>query len=364
LHLTTQLKQIAELLHAPVTSSWGARGALSEDNDLAVPMVYIPLNSKIKTKADVVLCLGSRIGETDWWGKAPYWADASQQKMIQVDIDDDFLGRNKPVDLAILADVKVFLQRLIAKLEGAQSKMNLDSRRKQVAKFVAEKNKSRKKLDASLDEVGTPMITSRMVNICDQIFDKDAIVVLDGGNTAVWGNFYHKCSVPNTMLSTPKMGMLGAGVSQALGAAIAAPERQVYCLIGDGAMGFHSQEVETAIRNNLKVIYLVVCDRQWGMVKMNQQFALRPLKTLIKKSLDEQETINADLGEIEFDKLAESMGAYGERVADADKLGEAIKRCIAQDKCAVIHVDVDPVKHMWAPSLMHFKKMHEEPKGK
>jgi acetolactate synthase-1/2/3 large subunit len=153
-------------------------------------------------------------------------------------------------------------------------------------------------------------------------------------------------------------------VGQALGAAAAFPERQVYCIIGDGAMGFHPQEVETAIRNDLKVIYLVVSDRQWGMVKMNQQFALKPLKTLLLKSLDESETINADLGEIAWDKLAESMGAHGERVADARELEGAIRRCIASGKCSVIHVDVDPVKHMWAPSLMHFKKMHEEPKGK
>ena len=165
-------------------------------------------------------------------------------------------------------------------------------------------------------------------------------------------------------ISTPKMGMLGAGVAQALGCAVAYPDRQVYCIIGDGAFGFHPQEVETAIRNNLKIIYLVLCDKQWGMVKMNQQFALRPIKTLIMKSLGPEETINADFSEIEFDKLAQAMGAFGIRVSDPTKLEHAIKMCIEADKCSVIHVDVDPVKHMWAPSLLHFKKMHDEPKGK
>ena len=60
----------------------------------------------------------------------------------------------------------------------------------------------------------------------------------------------------------------------------------------DGAFGFHPQEVETAVRNNLKVIFLVCCDKQWGMVKMNQQFALKPVKTIVKKSLPPEETIN------------------------------------------------------------------------
>jgi len=170
--------------------------------------------------------------------------------------------------------------------------------------------------------------------------------------------------VPRTLLSTAKFGMLGAGVAQTLGAAVARPDKQVYCIIGDGAMGFNMQEVETAVRNGLKVIYLVCCDKQWGMVKMTQQFAFRPWKTLIMKSLGPGETINADLSEIEYDKLAEAMGAHGERVRAPDELRGALERSVASGKPSVIHVDVDPVKHMWAPNLMTFKKMHQEPAGK
>jgi len=96
---------------------------------------------------------------------------------------------------------------------------------------------------------------------------------------------------------------------------------------------------------------------------MNQQFMLRPFKTMIFKHLDADETIKADLGEIEFDKLGMSMGAYGERVSGPAQLKPALARALASGGCAVIHVDVDPVKHMWAPGLIHFKKMHEEPKG-
>lgn len=177
------------------------------------------------------------------------------------------------------------------------------------------------------------------------------------------GNFYHEVRVPGTVLATFKFGMLGAGVAQALGAKVAHPDRFVYCLIGDGAMGFNQQEIETAVRNKLKVVYLVCCDKQWGMVKMNQQFALKPLKTLIMKSLGPSETINADFHEIQFDKLAESMGAHGERVRNLSELRPALERCLRSEVCSMIHVDVDPVKHMWAPNLLTFKKMHEEPKG-
>ena len=80
-------------------------------------------------------------------------------------------------------------------------------------------------------------------------------------------------------------------------------------------MGFNIQEIETAVRNRLRVIFLVCCDKQWGMVKMTQQFVFHPWKTILKKSLAPGETINADLHEIAYDKVAEAMGAHGERVS-------------------------------------------------
>ena len=359
-----ELARVAELLHAPVTSSWGARGALPETSELCVPMIHVKLNHEVRNDADVVLCVGSRLGETDWWGKAPYWRAPAAQKMIQVDLDGAVLGASKPAALAVLADAKVFLAQLAARLETRAAAMRLEPRRARVAKYAAACRAERAELDKRLEDRAVPMNPAHVAHACQKVFGDDAILVADGGNAAIWAMFYHQVRTPNTLLSTFKFGMLGAGVAQALGAAAARPERPVCCIIGDGAMGFHPQEIETAIRNGLRVVYLVLCDRQWGMVKMNQQFMLRPLKTLIMKSLGPEETIKADLGEIAFDKLAESMGAHGERVADPAALGAALERSLAAGRCAVIHVDVDPVKHMWAPGLLHFKKMHEEPAGK
>ena len=359
-----ELAQLAELLHAPVTTSWSARGVLPETSELAWPMVHIKACNQIRNSADLVLCLGSELGETDWWGKAPYWAKPEEQKLIQVDIDEEKLGRTRQADMTVLADVKVFMTQLLEQLAGMKSAISLESRRATTAKLRKELEKSRSKLDEKLADRSQPMVTAHVGAICRKVFDDDAVVIFDGGNTAVWGNFFHEVRVPNTQLATHHFGHLGAGVGQALGAAVARPDKQVYCIIGDGAMGFNPQEIETAVRNDLKVIFLVCCDKQWGMVKMNMSFALKPLKTLIKKSLSPEETINTELSEIAFDKLAEAMGAHGERVADPAELQPAIERCLAAGKCSVIHVDVDPTKHMWAPGLVHFKAMHQEPKGR
>ena len=359
-----ELRRVAELLHAPVTTSWAARGVLPETNELAIPMPFIPVNNEVRNDADLVLVVGSRLGETDWWGKAPYWRHPSEQQMIQVDTDGHVLGANKPAALAVLADAKLFLAALAERLAALGGQMNMDARRLKVAKYRDKIAGERARLDEKLADMDVPMNPAHVAHTCQQVFPTGSVLVADGGNAAVWAMMFSESRVPNSILSTFKMGMLGAGVAQACGAAVARPAHPVCCIIGDGAMGFHPQEVETAVRNGLRVVFVVVCDRQWGMVKMNQQFMLKPIKTMIRKSLGPDETINADLGEIRFDDLGRSMGAHGERVADPRDLKAALERSIASGTAAVVHVDVDPVKHMWAPGLMHFKDMHLEPKGR
>lgn len=357
---TAELMEVAELLRAPVTTSWAARAAMDERHELAVPMVYLDAVNTARNEADAVLVLGSRLGETDWWGKPPYWAPASQQKMVQVDLEPEILGNIRPVDVAILADAKEFLLALAEALRVRRRPAQRSGWIKSLNKAVA---KRRKRLDKHLEKQSIPMHPAHVPVAAQEVFGDDAIVCVDGGNTAVWTNFFTEIRTPNTLLTTPKMGMLGAGCAQPLAAKAAFPERNVYCVIGDGAMGFHPQEIETAVRNGLNVVWIVLCDTQWGMVKMNQQFALKPIKTLVKKSLSADETINADLGEIQFDALARSMGAHGERVADPAGIRSALRRALASGKPAVVHVDVDPVAHMWAPNLKDFKDMHAEPAG-
>ncbi|MCB2227018.1 MAG: thiamine pyrophosphate-binding protein [Desulfarculaceae bacterium] len=360
-----ELAELAELLHAPVTTSWAARGALSEDSPLAWPLVHIKAVNSLRNAADVALVLGSEMGETDWWGKPPYWAPWDQQKMIQVDIDPEVLGRIRPADVLVLADVKRFMRELIDLLAEKKSSMPLEERRAALEKLAQEKAKDRAKLDEKLSETGSPLITAHVGAIAGKLMDRDAVLVLDGGNAAVWGSFYSTVHTPGCLLGTHHhTGQLGAGTAMALGAAAARPGTQVYCITGDGAMGFHPQELETAVRHGLKAIWLVCCDRQWGMVKINQSFAMHPVQTMIKKSLDTDKTIGTELGPIAWDDLARSMGAFGARAKDPAGLEAALKEALDQPLPAVIMVEVDPVKHMWAPGLIHFKAMHQEPKGK
>jgi acetolactate synthase-1/2/3 large subunit len=352
--------ELARWLCAPITTSWGGRPAVDERLPNKIPMLP-PLIDDVRREADVVLALGTRFGETDWWGKPPYWGDPESQRVVQVDCDEEILGLNRPIELGILADLRLFLDALLAELKG-HDRGNLSAREARLdewSKRIADLRSFLRGVAA--DEQASPIHSAFVPLVCREVFDDDAILVIDGGNTAVWSNLYHENRTPGCLLSTFKFGMLGAGPGQAVGAQVACPDRQVYAIVGDGAMGMHVQEVETAVRNELPVVFLVLCDKQWGMVKFSQSMALDPETMAEARSLPPAANLNTDLGEIRFDELARSMGAHGERVSSAAELREALARCLASGRTCVVHVDVDPVAHMWAPGLDVFKKMHLEP---
>ncbi len=354
------LQSLADLIGAPVTTSWGGRGAIPDKHAQTLPIWAMEAVNRARSEADLVLVLGSRLGETDWWGKPPYWGPAGVQKMIQVDIDEDMLGLNKSVDLAVLADAKSFVTALVERLQCGPPKAALiEANRARTATLKKICDETRRELDAALSNTSVPMHSAQAPAACRRAFGDDAVYVFDGGNTAVWANFFSEINRADGLLSTFKFGMLGAGVAQALGAQVANPNARVVCIIGDGAMGFHLQELETARRHALPVIFVVLCDKQWGMVKLTQSLALPALRSVM--GAEQQGTVATDFEEIAYDAVAAAMGCHGERIADPEELDGALARCARSGKPALVHVDVDPAMHLFAPGLHAFKAMHQEP---
>ncbi len=355
------VQRLADTLAAPVTASWGGRPALDGREDHTIPLLP-PLIDEIRSGADCVLALGTRFGETDWWGKPRYWGAPESQDVIQVDCDEEILGLNKPLAMGVLADVGRFAARLQEELASHDLSSCVPARRERLASWAEQKSGVQTFLRSMAgDPDREPMHPAHVPLACREHFPDDAILVIDGGNTAVWTNLLHENRTAGAVVSTFKFGMLGAGVGQALGAQIAHPERRVYCILGDGAFGMHPQEIETAVRNELPVVFLVLADRQWGMVKMSQSMVIDSEKMSRERLLPEGTNLNTDFGEIRFDDLARSMNAHGERVSKAADLPAALERASACGGPAVIHVDVDPVDHLWSPGLDVFKAMHNEP---
>ncbi len=189
---------------------------------------------------------------------------------------------------------------------------------------------------------------AQMVMAVRQAFPRDAITVLDGGNTTLTGVAYHPILSSPSFLYSVKMGYLGTGLPFALGAKLAAPQRPVCVITGDGALGFNIMELETAARENLPVVVVVAVDDAWGMEKTAFQSQGFAAKDWADRGID----MNA----VRYDGVAQSMGCQGERVDRIEQLGPALERAIASGKPTLLHVQVDRELNTVPPGYEQFRK--------
>jgi len=359
-----ELNTLAELLNAPVTTSWAANDTLPHQSPFSIPMSLMEANTAVRNTADVCLCLGCSMGETDWWGKAPYWAAPDKQKFIQVDIEAGAIGRNRRVDLAIVADLKIFLTELIAELKNSDAGAGKQERAALLHQVGQAKQLAQTTVGEALAAMPSSPIHALQAAIALRtILPPDTVFILDGGNTVLWGSSI-SCVIPNTRLSSWHMGHLGTGQGYAMGAAIGRPGSKVCLFTGDGAMGFHMQELETAVRYGLNILFVVVADKQWGMVKINQMVNMEAHKERYANALKNTGSVNGDFGPIAWADVAKATGMPAENVKSADEFQIAAVRLAQLPGPSLIQIDVDPVAHMRCPVLKIFKDMHSEPAGK
>ena len=334
---------LADHLAAALTTSLGARGVVPEDH----PRYFHPLNrdalEAARSEADVVLVVGGRLGELDNWGRAPSWGDPPAQKVIQVDVDPTAIGLNRPVDLGIVGDGRAVLAAL---LDAVRARTGPKTEHEGWPKYRALTQEWREQVEVSLNAPEGQINPGRMVQIVRDFFPREAVTVMDGGNTSLWAASFNPILAPRSYLYTAKFGHLGTGLPYAIGAKLAAPERPVYLISGDGAIGFNIQELETARRYGANIVVVVSCDRGWGMERSSQLFA--QIGDLVECDLH---------AETRYDRVAEAFGCHGELVESLDQLQPALERAAAANKPALIQVMVDPMNNLAPPGLLTFSSM-------
>jgi acetolactate synthase-1/2/3 large subunit len=331
-----ELIRLAEHLSAPVTTSLMARGVIPEDHELSLlPGGYGALAAQVG--ADVVLAVGGKFGDLDFWGSPPGWGEPNEQKLIQIDIDPEMIALNRSCDLAITGDAKSTLQRLLEEVKRLEPKKKAlrvsfaDDRAAQDAWLQDFKDQS------TSDAI--PIHPLALIQKVRDFFPRSSICVVDGGNTAIWAVYLNRVYEPRTYVWASDSGHLGTGLPYAIGAKLARPERSVYCLTGDGAFMFNIQELETAARLNLPVIIIVANDRAYGMIKAGQ------------KAVCNSRFTGVDFSDARYDAVAEAMGCYGERVEDPNEIIPALKRASNSGKPAVLDVIIDADLNLEPPDF-------------
>jgi acetolactate synthase-1/2/3 large subunit len=203
-----------------------------------------------------------------------------------------------------------------------------------------------------LQAAGRGVNPGQAVMATRRFFGRDAITVLDGGNATLWGVAFNPIFQPDSFLYSVKMGYLGTGLPFAIGAKLASPYRPVYCITGDGALGFNIMEMETALRERLPVVVIALVDDGWGMEHSAYNFGGLPKEMHIGVDLSPSTC---------YDVLAQGMGCYGERVETIDQLGPALGRAVASGRPAVLHVVVDPTVNVDPPGFKEFRNIRTLP---
>jgi acetolactate synthase-1/2/3 large subunit len=184
-----------------------------------------------------------------------------------------------------------------------------------------------------------PIHPLRLVKEVSDFFGEEGILAIDGGNIALWAAMGTRVYRPRSFLWPGGSGHLGTGLPMALGAKMAAPERPVYILHGDGSFLFSCMELETAARLELPIIDVVANDRSFAMIKGSQDTAF------------EKRYCGVDFTDVRLDRIAKSMGCKGIRISKPDELKPALEEAVASEKPAVLDVLIDCEANMAPPSL-------------
>lgn len=315
------LKQLARTLKCPVIPTWGGRGGLPETDEQTLIYSTPPANEAI-AEADVVLAIGTSIGENTNYGRLHHFANGNiDRKWIAIERDPGAVGVNRTIDVPLIGDLRDVIPQLIASLESKDLKPHpkLKEWREQLVEMRGSL------LESAPDT--KPVHPGRLMVEARKAIPDDAVIVRDGGNTTLWELTYFE-QRSHDYLWTSKFGHLGAGLPYAIAAKLAVGERPVALITGDSAFMFHPTEIETAVRHNLPVVIIVNYDRKWGMEVPGMSETLK-YEIAIEQSF------------IRMDKMAESMGGYGEFVEETKDIAPAIERAFASGKPAVVQVAVD-----------------------
>jgi acetolactate synthase I/II/III large subunit len=248
-----------------------------------------------------------------------------ETKLIRLDAAPNALTANRAPEVDLVGDVAATLAAIRESVAGSPRRSDawLGSLREiETEKRLAEQEE--------LNDSRSPLHPMRVYKELDEVLDRDAIVVGDGGDFVSYAGRLVDTYQPGCWMDPGPFGCLGAGPGQALGAKLAHPERQVCLLLGDGAFGFAGMEFDTLARHGLPVV---------GVMGNNGIWALEhhPMKFLYGYS------VAAELRpETPYEKVVEALGCEGAVVSEPGQLRPALERAFESGQPTLVNVLTDP----------------------
>jgi acetolactate synthase-1/2/3 large subunit len=357
------LVELADHLGIPVVTTTQGKGVIPEDHPLNA-FYTGPKGSTCGTKvardADLVIAIGFRFAE---WAAGSYKQGEAfsipPTKVIQFDIDPAEIGRNYPVDVAVLGDAKAAIRLLLDQLAKRRTKVDYKTtpRYKQLQEWRAEWAS----LLATQPNQGKPMNLSRVLRDLREALPREAIVVSSSGHTQ--GQVYQEFPVydPMSHLSAGGFSTMGWSVPAAIGAKIGRPERAVVAVLGDGDFLMTCQELATAVQYRVPAIFCVINNAGFLSIRDMQANIFGLQRSVATES---RRTDTGELYSPDFAQLAQSFGAVGLNVETPEQLAKGIRQALSERGPSVLDVRVAnqfPDSGNSLPGWAEFPKPASEP---
>ncbi len=274
--------------------------------------------------ADVVLVIGTPLDFRVGYGAEPTFAPGA--KVVQVDVDAAEIGRNRPIDVGIVADSRSALESLAAARLSANTASWVRHLREREAD-LARRQRAFEESDAR------PIHHFRLARAIDEVATRagDVTFVGDGGNVVAVAAKSIRLPRPGRWLDPGPLGTLGVGAPFAIAAKLLAPERPVCVVQGDGAFGLNGMDYETAVRFRLPMAVVVGNDAAWGQIRVPQ-----------RGLYGDEHAVATKLAPVRYDRVVEALGGKGEHVDDPKDLVPAIERAFASGSVYCVDVAIDP----------------------
>jgi len=322
---------VAELLEAPVSTTFQGKGILPEDHPLflwpgfgeAAP----PFAREVASSCDLTLAVGCRFGEvgTGSYGMEP------PGPLVHVDIEADALGRNHAAAVALVSDAGAFLRSLRERL-GDVARDEDEALRERIRRGHAHV------WDEWLRDVGGERVTpAHLLHTAQRVLGPEAVFTTDSGNGTFLAMECLRLEGPRRYLAPVDFSCMGYAVPSAIGAKLARPDVPVVALAGDGALLMTGLELLTAAREGLGVIVLVLRDRELAQIAQFQETAMN-------------RKVASRIHDYDLAALAVGMGVGSlslDRDEDAEEVLVEADRAARDGRPVVVDVAIDYARKTW-----------------
>ncbi|MFA6106477.1 MAG: acetolactate synthase large subunit [Patescibacteria group bacterium] len=314
-NITPNLSSFTEKTGIYAVHTQMGKGVLSDDSPFSLFSTGMHRRDYVNCgidAADLIITIGYNIVEYP-----PFvWNRELQKKIINIDFSPAEPDKYFNPDVEIIGDVSGALHELSSLIP----KRDFPRFRKTRA-LIEEKT-------MALAEKKFPLTPPEIVQSARNALRKEDIVTLDNGIYKLWFSRMYKTYGRNTLILDNALATMGAGLPAAIAAKLVYPEKKVVAVVGDGGFMMNSQELETALRNKISVVVVIIRDDAYGFIKWKQKNM---------KLAD----FGMDLGNPDFKKYAESYGAVGMKVTKAGEFDGLLREALLSNKLTVIDVPVD-----------------------